>query len=95
MPTPLTADDRATLAAACPAWAIDTDEMRRTFEFADFGEAMGFVTTVALAAERADHHPDIDIRWNRVTIVLSTHSAGTLTNLDAELARAADRAAGR
>jgi 4a-hydroxytetrahydrobiopterin dehydratase len=69
--------------------------MRRTFEFADFGEAMGFVTTVALAAESADHHPDIDIRWNKVTLVLSTHSEGTLTGLDADLARAADRAAGR
>lgn len=67
--------------------------MRRTFEFADFREAMGFVTSVALAAERADHHPDIDIRWNKVTLVLSTHSEGTLTDLDADLAKAADEAA--
>lgn len=93
MPTPLTPDDRTALAAACPAWAIDADEMRRTFEFADFREAMGFVTSVALAAEKADHHPDIDIRWNKVTLVLSTHSDGTLTDLDADLAKAADAAA--
>ena len=68
--------------------------MRRTFEFADFGAAMGFVTRVALAAEVLDHHPDIDIRWNKVTLVLSTHSEGTLTGLDAELAKRADAAAG-
>lgn len=69
--------------------------MRRTFQFSDFVEAMGFVTMVALAAEKLDHHPDIDIRWNKVTLVLSTHSEGTLTDLDAELARRADDAAGR
>lgn len=93
MPTPLTSDDRRALEAACPAWTIEDDEMRRTFEFADFREAMGFVTSVALAAEKADHHPDIDIRWNKVTLVLSTHSEGTLTDLDADLAKAADAAA--
>lgn len=93
MATPLTADQRTTLAAACPDWTIGDDEMRRTFEFSDFREAMGFVTSVALAAERADHHPDIDIRWNKVTLVLSTHSEGTLTDLDADLAKAADEAA--
>lgn len=93
MPTPLTSDQRTALAAACPAWTIDDDEMHRTFEFADFREAMAFVTSVALAAEKADHHPDIDIRWNKVTLVLSTHSEGTLTNLDADLAAAADAAA--
>ena len=90
MPTPLTDSEREKLEAACPGWAIDQDEMRRTFEFADFTGSMGFVTRVALAAEKADHHPDIDIRWNKVTLVLSTHSEGTLTELDAELAKKAD-----
>lgn len=93
MPTPLDDAERAALIGACPDWAIDQDEMRRTFEFPDFRAAMAFVTSVALAAERADHHPDIDIRWNRVTLVLSTHSEGTLTDADAALARAADAAA--
>jgi 4a-hydroxytetrahydrobiopterin dehydratase len=92
MATPLTPQQRAVLTAACPAWSIDADDMRRTFVFADFPAAMAFVTKVALAAERLDHHPDIDIRWNKVTLVLSTHSEGTLTDLDATLARQADEA---
>ena len=57
----------------------------------DFNEAMGFVTRVGIAAEVADHHPDIDIRWNKVTLVLSTHSESALTNKDTGLARECDR----
>lgn len=53
----------------------------------DFIEAMGFVQSVAMLAEKADHHPDIDIRWNRVTLVLSTHSEGGLTQKDFDLAQ--------
>jgi 4a-hydroxytetrahydrobiopterin dehydratase len=52
----------------------------------DFVRAMGFVQSVALMAEKADHHPDIDIRWNTVTLVLSTHSEGGLTEKDFALA---------
>lgn len=95
MPTPLSSDARKKLESACPDWSIGQDQMERTYEFEDFGEAMGFVTRVALAAEKMDHHPDIDIRWNKVTLVLSTHSEGTLTDLDANLARRADAAAQR
>jgi len=73
-----------------PAWWIDGEEISRTFEFADFGEAMGFVNRVALAAEKADHHPDIDIRWNKVTLTLSTHSAGALTDFDRSLVETID-----
>jgi 4a-hydroxytetrahydrobiopterin dehydratase len=51
---------------------------------------MGFVTRVALAAEKADHHPDIDIRWNKVTLTLSTHSADGLTEKDLSLADQVD-----
>lgn len=82
----LDADAHAALVSAHPEWEVGDTEMRRTFTFADFGEAMGFVTRVGLAAEKLDHHPDIDVRWNRVTLVLSTHSAGGLTGLDAALA---------
>ena len=78
------------LVAGHPDWEIESDTMARTFVFADFGAAMGFVTKVALAAERLDHHPDIDIRWNKVTLRLSTHSVGTLTGLDRTLAAACD-----
>jgi 4a-hydroxytetrahydrobiopterin dehydratase len=81
---------RRTFLAAHPGWALDGETLRRTFEFDDFAHAMAFVTRAAIAAERADHHPDIDIRWNRVTLALSTHSAGALTALDTTLAAELD-----
>jgi 4a-hydroxytetrahydrobiopterin dehydratase len=68
------------------AWRRDGDSIVRTFEFADFVAAMGFVTSVALKAEKVFHHPDIDIRWNKVTLRLSTHSEGGLTDNDTDLA---------
>jgi 4a-hydroxytetrahydrobiopterin dehydratase len=71
---------------AHPGWEQAGDAITRVFEFADFSEAMGFVTRVALAAEKADHHPDIDIRWNKVTLTLSTHSEGGVTPKDLDLA---------
>ena len=71
-------------------WARDGKEIRKTFELKDFARAMGFVSTVSLLAEKANHHPDIDIRWNRVTLTLSTHSAGGLTEKDFALATAID-----
>lgn len=90
MPSPLTSDQRSDLASSHPRWIVDGDEMARTFEFGDFSEAIGFVVRLGIAAEQADHHPDIDIRWNKVTVVLSTHSAGALTELDVALATSAD-----
>jgi len=71
---------------AHPEWALDGEVLSRTFGFSDFGQAIGFVTRVALAADRADHHPDIDIRWNKVLLALTTHSAGGLTAKDLALA---------
>ncbi|MGB7859682.1 MAG: 4a-hydroxytetrahydrobiopterin dehydratase [Acidimicrobiia bacterium] len=75
---------------AHPEWSRDGNEIRRTYVFKNFTESMGFVTSVALVAEKSDHHPDIDIRWNKVTLTLSTHSAGGLTALDLELADTVD-----
>ncbi|MEE8330247.1 MAG: 4a-hydroxytetrahydrobiopterin dehydratase [Acidimicrobiia bacterium] len=86
MPTPLSPTERTDFLVEHPNWTLDGETISRTFVFADFGAAMGFVTNVAIAAERADHHPDIDIRWNKVTLALSTHSAGALTDKDALLA---------
>ncbi len=83
MPTPLSPTERTDFLTVHPDWTLDGETISRTFVFADFGAAMGFVTNVAIAAERADHHPDIDIRWNKVTLALSTHSAGALTDKDA------------
>lgn len=74
-----------------PGWERDDDSIVRTFEFGDFTEAMGFVVSVALRAEKANHHPDVDIRWNKVTLRLSTHSEGGLTEKDTDLAGQLDR----
>ena len=87
---PLTPDERSALLADHPDWSGSGDMMERTIGFADFAEAMGFVNRVALAAQAADHHPDIDIRWNRVTLRLTTHAAGALTDLDRGLAETID-----
>jgi 4a-hydroxytetrahydrobiopterin dehydratase len=67
-------------------WARSGDSITSTVELADFREAMLFTGAVAYLAERANHHPDILIRWNRVTLTLSTHSAGGLTAADMALA---------
>jgi 4a-hydroxytetrahydrobiopterin dehydratase len=72
-----------------PGWARHGNEIRRTFTFTDFKEAMAFVSRVAEHAEEMDHHPDIDIRYSRVTLALTTHDAGGLTALDFDLAERA------
>lgn len=72
-----------------PDWhrtGADGRAISATFELTDFGAALAFVNQVAHEAEQMNHHPDIEIRWNKVTLVLSTHSAGGLTQLDIELA---------
>ncbi|GMQ97663.1 MAG: 4a-hydroxytetrahydrobiopterin dehydratase [Acidimicrobiia bacterium] len=82
----LTAEQYLEFAGEHADWTRTGESISRTFVFSDFNEAMGFMTRVALASEVADHHPDIDIRWNKVTIVLSTHSEGALTSKDLDLA---------
>lgn len=67
-------------------WELDGETIRKTFTFENFVGAMGFVTSVALLAEKAFHHPDIDIRYTKVTIALTTHDAGGLTEQDTDLA---------
>lgn len=71
-------------------WEHEDKEIKKTFEFEDFNEALGFVTRVGLKAERMFHHPDIDIRWNKVTLTLSTHSEGGLTDMDMAMAKFCD-----
>jgi 4a-hydroxytetrahydrobiopterin dehydratase len=90
MATPLDAAALARFTSDHPDWAVDGEQISRTFTFADFAAAMAFVTRIALVAEAADHHPDIDIRWNRVTLTLSTHSVGALTGKDTEMAAVID-----
>jgi 4a-hydroxytetrahydrobiopterin dehydratase len=72
-------------------WRKNAAMISRTFQFKDFVAAMDFVNKVAKVAEEDNHHPDIDIRWNKVTLHLTTHSAGGLTENDFNLARKIDR----
>ncbi len=75
---------------AHPEWSRQGNEITRTYVLQNFNESMGFTTRMALEAEKADHHPDIDIRWNKVTLTLSTHSEGGLTVKDLDLADTCD-----
>ena len=76
-----------------PDWTITEESLHRVFTFADFPAAIAFVTHLAFAAEAVDHHPDIDVRWNKVFITLSTHEAGALTEKDTGLAVAIENLA--
>ena len=67
-------------------WEREGDDIQKVYEFDDFPSAVKFVNEVAKLADRYDHHPDIDIRYNRVRLALSTHSEGGLTSLDFDLA---------
>jgi 4a-hydroxytetrahydrobiopterin dehydratase len=77
--------------ATVPNWSRQGDAISRTFQFKDFPAALKFVNAVAGLAEQAWHHPDIDIRWNKVTLALTTHDAGGLTQKDFDLARQFDQ----
>jgi 4a-hydroxytetrahydrobiopterin dehydratase len=73
-------------------WSRRGDAITKTFQFRNFLTGIGFVSAVAKAAEAADHHPDIDIRYTKVTCTLSTHSAGGITQKDLDMARKIDLA---
>lgn len=72
------------------SWTRNGNAISKTFAFAGFLDGIAWVNKVAAAAERLDHHPDLDIRYNKITATLATHSAGGLTKLDFELAREMD-----
>jgi 4a-hydroxytetrahydrobiopterin dehydratase len=78
---------------AFPDWSELSGAIQRTFQFTDFVGAMRFVNLVAEAAEQRQHHPDILIRYNKVTLTLSTHDSGGITGKDFELAGVIDRLA--
>jgi 4a-hydroxytetrahydrobiopterin dehydratase len=77
-----------------PGWERDDDEIEKKFRFADFKQAMAFVNRVADAAEARDHHPEIEIEYDKVKLSLSTHSEGGVTEKDFDLAGEIDRIAG-
>jgi 4a-hydroxytetrahydrobiopterin dehydratase len=83
----LTDDELRALLLELPEWAVQEGKLLRFWTFHDFVEAMAFVNRVALLAEEAQHHPDIDIRYNRVALGLISHDAGGITARDAQMAR--------
>jgi len=76
--------------ADLPQWSLNGDSLQRTFAFEDFTAAMAFVNRIADLAEQVQHHPDIMVRYNKVTLTLTTHDAGGLTDRDIALAKATD-----
>ena len=92
----LDAGARAAALAALPEWSEvhGRDAITRTFRFAGFGEAFGFMARAALVAEKMDHHPEWTNVYNKVTVVLTSHDAGGVTGRDIRLAEAMDRIAG-
>lgn len=87
----LSPEDLAAGLERLPGWRQDGDTIERTYELPDFRTALAFVAYVGELAENMDHHPDVDIRYNKVRLGLSTHSEGGLTENDVTLARRIDR----
>ena len=89
---PLAPGERDRLAETLPGWRLlpDRDAIARDFKFKDFGAAWGFMARVALLAERHDHHPEWSNVYSQVSITLTTHDAGGLSERDVRLARAID-----
>jgi len=90
MATKLSDEDIKTELDTVPDWSDITGTIQRTFQFDTFTQAMTFVSKIADYAEDVQHHPDILIRYNKVTLSVSTHDAGGITEKDFALARAAD-----
>ena len=78
-----------------PGWSRRGDVITKTYQFADFMTGIDFVVAVAKAADAADHHPDIDIRYTKITCSLSTHSAGGITEKDLAMAGAIEAVKGK
>lgn len=93
--TTLDPEEIARRLRALPGWEQVGNAIRRTFTLASFRDAIFFANTVAALAEAANHHPDIDIRYRRVTLTLTTHDAGGLTAGDFDLAEAVERQTAR
>jgi 4a-hydroxytetrahydrobiopterin dehydratase len=87
-------DAIATGLASLSGWAREGDTIEKTFELASFPDAIAFVTRVGFLAEAANHHPDLDVRWRKVKVSLSTHSEGGITANDLDLAGEIEGVAG-
>lgn len=90
----LSSEQRAALSSALPAWTVKETTLEREVTAPTFLAGIEWVVEIAKAAEALDHHPDIDIRWRTLRMVLSTHSAGGLTQRDVDLAHLIDAIVG-
>jgi len=90
----LAADELERALAELPGWSLAAGKLHREYGFADFSAAFGFMTRVALEAERMNHHPEWSNVWNRVVVDLTTHDSGGVTASDVALARKMDALAG-
>ena len=86
----LEAEDLSAALKKCPEWEYEKNSINRTFEFEEFMDGIDFVNSVADIAEEAQHHPDIRINYTKVTLKLTTHDAGGVTEADVELAQRVD-----
>lgn len=91
---PLTVEEWTELSARLPGWKVDGTVLEKTFSFQTYLEGIDFVRRLAVAAEAMDHHPDLFVGWRKVTVKLTTHSAGAVTRLDEALAVQAEALAG-
>ena len=89
----LTREEVARRLQSLAGWTLDGNAIKREFVFAGFPEAVQFVSRLVPEAEKADHHPDIEIHYKKVILIYSTHSEGGLTDKDFAAARVADRLA--
>lgn len=89
----LTQHEISSRISTLPEWTDDSGELVRTFTFKDFLSSVDFVNQIAKEAENMGHHPDIDIRYNRVRIALTTHDAGGITEKDFQLAKEIEKLA--
>lgn len=94
-PRKLSDEEVSSKLVSLPEWRIVDGKLHRSFEFGDFVEAFGFMSQLALLAEKLSHHPEWSNVYNRVWINLTTHDVGGISELDFELAAAADRLGAR
>lgn len=80
--------------AKLPGWSVQNGALTKLFQFPNFAASMKFVNAIAEDAEAINHHPDIDIRYDKVTLAMVTHDAGGITDLDVQLAVTAEETAG-
>jgi 4a-hydroxytetrahydrobiopterin dehydratase len=91
---PLSDDEVRKGLGSLPGWERRNDEIEKVYELPSFADGIAFVTRVGFLAEKADHHPDLDVRWRKVRVVLSTHSEGGITDKDLALAAEIESVAG-